>query len=653
MLTGFPDLLDCEAADSVKHKIPGTMELLYVWIEDYKNIKKQGFNFSPKHWFDYNDKTNTLTHEKRNSNYPENFFGEHISNVTAIVGKNGSGKSSLISRILNSIRYPHETEGRYFLLLKNNSNEIKVHNVGIDLNTKLPSLFEEYLGNPKWSQKNTNLIYYSNDLLYGPLIIEDKKFSYSTDTINILEKDIYDVSTNTLLQKNQTTGKYKSAALLNICNFFNEYEVVSNKIRLPEYFVAELPELNFDQLRLKGLIKNLVTEERLKTQSPMFTTSEYIKQWEDFCLKLEVWMHENYNEQNFVNQIQLQLFIAFVENHHSRLEDNLDALSDCFKFSNQPIEKVPLNFFNRIKRDNNYKVIFTKRIDAILEFFNFLNKVFPNKLRAIKDTDDSTYKCYFEIKNSSDLKLLFTFINHINKIKWPESHTEDQYDNFNLFDYYFEFSLTNPSNFSSGEISLLHFLARLYHIKNIKTGKELKKNIILLIDEGDLGYHPEWQREYLNIVIMEAAKIFEDHKLQIILTTHSPFLVSDLPKDNIIFLNKNESGMCKVCNKEERPENTFGANIHSLYRNSFFLENGLMGEFAKGKIDQVIRNLNDEIANEEDKMTPKDMQFIIQQIGEPIIKNKLQEMFDHYEFELDDEIEKLETKLAELKRRKQ
>lgn len=85
------------------------MELLYVWIEDYKNIKKQGFNFSPKHWFNFEYKEDenkkvtggTLKHEDRNLNYPEDFFGDNISNVTAIVGKNGSGKSGLMEALLN------------------------------------------------------------------------------------------------------------------------------------------------------------------------------------------------------------------------------------------------------------------------------------------------------------------------------------------------------------------------------------------------------------------------------------------------------------------------------------------------------------------------------------------------------------------------
>ena len=83
------------------------MELLYVWIEDYNNIHHQGFNFSPKHRFHFEPAKDedgkvtggTLTHEEINPNYPDNFFGEHISNITAIVGKNGSGKSSLVKAI--------------------------------------------------------------------------------------------------------------------------------------------------------------------------------------------------------------------------------------------------------------------------------------------------------------------------------------------------------------------------------------------------------------------------------------------------------------------------------------------------------------------------------------------------------------------------
>ena len=34
------------------------MELVYLWVEDYKNIHKQGFNFSLRFEYDYNLDTN-------------------------------------------------------------------------------------------------------------------------------------------------------------------------------------------------------------------------------------------------------------------------------------------------------------------------------------------------------------------------------------------------------------------------------------------------------------------------------------------------------------------------------------------------------------------------------------------------------------------
>jgi ABC-type dipeptide/oligopeptide/nickel transport system ATPase component len=75
------------------------MELVYLWVEKYKNIRNQGFNFSPRFEFEYIQDKNELILKKENKDYVS-IFPDNI-NVTAIVGENGSGKSSVLQLLMN------------------------------------------------------------------------------------------------------------------------------------------------------------------------------------------------------------------------------------------------------------------------------------------------------------------------------------------------------------------------------------------------------------------------------------------------------------------------------------------------------------------------------------------------------------------------
>ena len=104
------------------------MELVYLWVKKYKNIEKQGFNFSPKFTCRYDEDTKVLTIDK-DDGCIDDFFGDNI-NVTAIVGKNGSGKSSvfeILSKILikkNDLRY-------FYIVYDGSVNKVYTNDISV------------------------------------------------------------------------------------------------------------------------------------------------------------------------------------------------------------------------------------------------------------------------------------------------------------------------------------------------------------------------------------------------------------------------------------------------------------------------------------------------------------------------------------------
>lgn len=202
-----------------------------------------------------------------------------------------------------------------------------------------------------------------------------------------------------------------------------------------------------------------------------------------------------------------------------------------------------------------------------------------------------------------------------------------------------ECNISNPQiviNFgiSSGERALYTLIARLmgiifrnqgeiHHATINKINHDNKfdgKTIIILLDEPDLQLHPEWQQKFISIIINLLYVFFSRINFQIILTTHSPILLSDIPKTNVIFIDKNSDGTSQVCNGISFKE-TFSANIHTLYNDSFFLNGVPIGEFAKQKIESIHKRIDNGCI---DSDTLND----IYRIGEPIIRNILLQQYD-------------------------
>jgi predicted ATP-binding protein involved in virulence len=171
------------------------------------------------------------------------------------------------------------------------------------------------------------------------------------------------------------------------------------------------------------------------------------------------------------------------------------------------------------------------------------------------------------------------------------------------------------------------------------------KTCILLLDEPDISLHPRWQKQFINDIVEN----FRDKEnfLNIIITTHSPILLSDVPSNNITYLNKDDNDVTFIDKKNDL---TFGASIYSLLNDSFYMEEGTSGDFAKEKINKLINDLK----TKENKLLDKnELLYTINQIGEPYLQYKIKNMFDEkFEEEIkNDEISKLKKERDHLNKR--
>ena len=209
-----------------------------------------------------------------------------------------------------------------------------------------------------------------------------------------------------------------------------------------------------------------------------------------------------------------------------------------------------------------------------------------------------------------------------------------------------EILLNDGSNFellSSGEKQRIHSVNSLfYHLQNLESVSQVMddesytikySHINILFDEVELYFHPDMQRTFISYFLNYFKKLKFDfiESINICFVTHSPFILSDIPNENVMFLKKGEGIFDKteqIINKDNR---TFGANIHELLSTGFFLDKGFMGEFAKEKINDLIKYLKsetqDNLDNISDNWSEKKAEDFINIIGEPLIRESLMSLY--------------------------
>lgn len=550
------------------------MEIVYINIKKFRNLENVEFSVSNECDIEYkNNKLNIK--DKENREFFRNFYGDNIQNLTLILGKNGSGKSSLLEFIVPSDEYKSG-----FIVFKD-----------IEGNFKYISYDKEDIYCENYQLEKTNYISVRNFVYYDD--------TFNNGIINNKKKSVTDIS---------TCGLLNEMNLDNSMHFSNEIKNILLFRENNNDFLDEV-EFNVEKVNIylvrKQKKKLLSKEDFLKSFIDIIFENSSFK---DFILKQSS-SEEKYELIEKLNEL-INNDIPLWNNEGLEAIRNSSTLNDEFKYK--------------------YNIGTEKMVEDISKAYKYEKKEIMNSLRSQISFNELNKQSKVERdiripfkKLTNMMKAGYNFINSYGTLKkenngYLEINLLNNEENFGLIDF-LEFSKANSigihffdyrfRNLSSGEYHYLSLFSRIYAVK-----AKIKRYTIFLMDEPDVYLHPEWNRQFisnLKTFIDEVLKI----KCQVFICSHSPYLASDVPNDNLIRLQKDIEK-----NDIDYSSKSFAANIYDLFKDSFFMAD-FMGEFAKNKITkEVIEKLEESNINSKDL---KKMEDTVNLIGDEILSTFL------------------------------
>ena len=145
---------------------------------------------------------------------------------------------------------------------------------------------------------------------------------------------------------------------------------------------------------------------------------------------------------------------------------------------------------------------------------------------------------------------------------------------------------------SSGEKQQIFTISSiLYHLDNIDSAHKDKSvanriqynNVCIVFEEVELYYHPQLQQQFVHYFLTGLRNITLENvkSIHLIIVTHSPYVLSDIPRTNVLALKKDEKEPVEGLQ-------SFGANVYDMLKDSFFLEGGAMGMFAQWEVAHLM-----------------------------------------------------------------
>ena len=541
------------------------MKLIALVIKQYDELfKNQIFNFSDEYKVSFDFETNELKIDK-NPDYIENFYGESIYNISPIVGINGTGKTTILNIISSHSPYKYEQ----------------------DPDNQYLSLFE--LGKQedrvRFNISSTNLSVKNLPAVGTFYRKQDGSFNcnpeYYEGDKNILYVNLQSKGGGTIGYRTALNPK-GLAMFINSYFWLSDREIISSvlscSLEIEPYGLKDYSDsiprgINAIGFLIYKTIHNIFYEE-----------DEFIKKLlsESLLSKCEKYLKEYVSDYEDSGRYLLSDIVKEL--------DKNEVKDETMKIRKEYVESIItiVKIFKEIRE--NGSLIDNNSSSILLKYSN-------NNRRLFEDLNDRLLQ-YTKLKG-----LMRDLCYDLNK----------SFNNYNLL------KETPDYHMSTGEGNLIEIFSQLYTY--LYMHEESSGDIILLVDELESGMHLEWSRRLIKILINNLSEILDiegkGRKIQLSFTTHSPYMLSDIKPGNVIMIEKNqETGY----SEGKVLQNTFAKNIQEIMKEN--LIDNIYGDFALAKIDSMISRLNGEEGDEEELLKE------IHLISEPILRNKLLEMYD-------------------------
>lgn len=594
------------------------------------------------------------------------YYGKNIS-ISAIVGVNGSGKSSLFEmlyRIINNVsalfeRYENRNAARKLYFIKGLFCELfyivdgklcQISCLGSTIEITLPN-GEKELSTAKESTNDNLLNDFIKDAWEGLFFTIVTNYSMQSFISNdYINERVIDLETqtekeeaswiNSLFHKNdgymtpivlnpyRDNGKidmnkehrltiYRLSSCLiharnNKKNFINGYDLHDIKYEYNANFVTEKiqEETGFSE-------KDIWKYDPNKNGTSLYV-DEILK---SYGIDLQAFAKRDEIYKRAAVYLAFKTLIIATRYPSYNKYQKYARPSYLFSEVDATTSKTLRNLVEAINADNSHITLKVRQMKHFLEALR--NKTSKNEVLLVGSICvDSYIKRVGGKSESKDINDIQEFL--------PPSFFTCEIELKRIKDEKIE--IIPLARLSSGERQYLYtFSTFIYHTLNLLSIHSDNRvrfcRVNLVMDEVEICFHPEYQRRFISEMIgyIERLDLNKNMAFNILIATHSPFILSDILKGNILYLDDG-----KNANITDEFKNPFCANICDLLYQSFFLKEGFIGEYSRQKLRSIFLLLNKpkNLSTKEikEKRIKEQINFYIEEVGDPFIIMQLKKL---------------------------